>query len=143
MMIIDRRFPRLRSMVLLATLVAALSACAVVGDRGGLPRQPFDDVPVPESFLPFSNDWAMIRSNQVIAARLVYMTELSLEAAADQLTASLKGAGWTPGAVAPVERAGYTGRALSFAKGQDSCRAEVMPSGTTTRVDLTIGRVVP
>ncbi len=142
-MTIDRRILRPRVVLLLSVLATALSACAVVEDRGGLSRQPFDDVPVPESFLPFSNDWAMIRSRGVVAARLVYMTELGLEAAADQLTASLTGAGWVPAAVEPIERAGYTGRALSFGKGQDTCRAEVMPSGRTTRVDMMIGRVVP
>ncbi len=142
-MTIDRRILRPRIVPLLSVFLAALSACAVIGDRGGLSRQPFDDVPVPESFMPFSNDWATIRSPGVVAARLVYMTELGLEAAAGQLTASLEGAGWVRGAVEPIERAGYTGRALSFGKGQDTCRAEVMPSGRTTRVDLMIGRVVP
>lgn len=127
-----------------APLILALvvfAGCAIVGMRGGLPRQPFADIPVPQAFIPFSNEWVMIRSGKVTAARLVYQTELPVDGAARLLEEALADNGWTLGGAEPISRAGFTGRALSFAKGRDTCRAELVPSTTTTRVDLIVARV--
>ncbi len=85
----------------------------------------------------------MIQSGRVTAARLVYQTELPLEDAVKAIDTRLKANGWTPDGVEPIERAGFKGRALAFTKGPDTCRAEVVPSSTTTRVDLIVGRLSP
>ena len=124
----------------LSLVVIVVSSCAVVGTRGGIPREPFADIPVPPTFIPFSNDWALIRSGRVTAARLVYHTALPMEGAEKVLEASLKDNGWVLEGTEAIERDGFKGAALSFAKGPDTCRAEVVPSTTTTRVDLIVGR---
>ncbi|PYM04096.1 MAG: hypothetical protein DMD82_15420 [Candidatus Rokuibacteriota bacterium] len=124
----------------LSLVVVVVSSCAVYGTTGGIPRQPFADIPVPPTFIPFSNDWALIRSSRVTAARLVYQTALPAEGAEKALETSLKDNGWVLQGTEAIERAGFKGSALSFAKGPDTCRAEIVPSTTTTRVDLIIGR---
>lgn len=129
-----------RRLLPLSIVVAVVSGCAVYGTTGGIPRQPFDDIPVPQTFIPFSNDWALIRSGRVTAARLVYQTELPVAGAAKVLESSLKDHGWALKGTEPIERAGFKGEALDFAKGPDTCRAELVPSTTTTRVDLIVGR---
>ena len=127
--------------MLLPPLAAvAIAACAIYGSTGGIPVQPFADIPVPQTFVPFSNDWSLIQSGRVTAARLVYQTEIPMDGAAKALETSLKEHGWTLKGTEPIERGGFKGTALSFAKGADTCRAEVMPSPTTTRVDLIVGR---
>lgn len=139
-MVNNRREFRAGRVLRLAALVLAVSACAAIGSRGGISREPFADIPVPDTFVPFSNDWALIRSGRVTAARLVYQTALSMDDAASVIESSLKDNGWTVGGTEPVERAGFKGVALSFVKGRHTCRAEVVPSTTTTRVDLFVGR---
>jgi hypothetical protein len=128
---------------LLLVLVVSAGCAVVPGATGGISRQPFADIPVPRTFLPYSNEWAMIQAGKVTAARLVYQTELPVEGAARLLETVLKDNGWSLQGVEPVSRAGFTGQALSFTKGEDSCRAEVVPSATTTRVDLIVARVTP
>ena len=126
---------------LLVLIVVVLSACAIARPTGGVPREPFADIRLPATFIPFSNDWALIQSGGVTAARLVYQTELPVERAAAELETALTDGGWALKSVEPVSRAGFEGQSLLFAKGADTCRAEVVGSSTTTRVDLSVGRV--
>jgi hypothetical protein len=126
---------------LLALVGVVLSACAVARPTGGVPEEPFADIRVPATFMPFSGEWALIQSGGVTAARLVYQTELPVERAAVELETALTDRGWILKAIEPVSRAGFEGQSLLFAKGSDSCRAEVVASSTTTRVDLSVGRV--
>ena len=138
------RMPRIawpRRLLCLPLLVGAVSACAIFAPTGGLPREPFDDIPVPPAFLPSSNDWSLIRSGRVTAARLVYQTELSVEEAATALETSLRDKGWQLRGREPLTRNGFTGQALAFLKAADTCRAELVPSPTTTRVDLIVARL--
>ncbi len=131
-------WPRLPFVPLVAV---AVSACAIIQSTGGIPREPFEDIPVPSTFIPYSNDWSLMRSGRVTAARLVYQTELSVRGAATALEASLADQGWVLKATEPITRNGFTGEVLSFLKGADTCRAELVPSPTTTRVDLIIARL--
>ncbi len=138
------RMPRIawpRRLLCLLLFVAAAPACAIFAPTGGLPREPFDDIPVPSAFIPFSNDWSLIRSGRVTAARLVYQTELSVEEAATALETSLRDKGWQLRGREPLTRNGFTGQALAFHKAADTCRAELVPSPTTTRVDLIVARL--
>ncbi len=130
-----------RRLLCLPLVAVAVSACAIVQSTGGIPREPFEDIPVPAAFIPYSNDWSLIRSARVTAARLVYQTELSVEGAASALETSLTDQGWALKGTEPIMRNGFTGEALSFLKGADTCRAELVPSPTTTRVDLIIARL--
>ena len=63
---------------ILLFLVFTLVGCA---STGGLPREPFADIRVPASFVPYSDQWTLIRTPQVTAAKLVYLTSLSPDAA--------------------------------------------------------------
>ena len=138
------RMPRIawpRRLLCLPLVVGALSACAIFAPTGGLPREPFDDIPVPPAFMPYSSDWSLIRSGRVTAARLVYQTELSVEAAATALERSLRDKGWQLTGREPLTRNGFTGQALVFLKATDTCRAELVPSPTTTRLDLIVARL--
>jgi hypothetical protein len=130
-----------RRLLYLPLLVGLVSACAIFAPTGGLPREPFDDIPVPAAFIPFSNDWSLIRSGRVTAARLVYQTELSVEEAATALETSLRDQGWQLKGREPLTRNGFTGQALAFFKAADTCRAELVPSPTTTRLDLIVARL--
>jgi hypothetical protein len=131
-----------RRRVFCLPLVALVAAgCAVVPSTGGIPREPFEDIPVPATFVPYSNDWSMIRTGRVTAARLVYQTTLPVEGAAAALQTSLADKGWVLRGTEPITRNGFAGQVLSFLKGTDSCRAELVSSTTTTRVDLTIARL--
>jgi hypothetical protein len=138
------KMPRIvwpRRLLYLPPLVGLVSACAIFAPTGGLPREPFDDIPVPAAFIPFSNDWSLIRSGRVTAARLVYQTELSVEEAATALETSLRDQGWQLKGREPLTRNGFSGQALAFVKATDTCRAELVPSPTTTRVDLIVARL--
>jgi hypothetical protein len=138
------KMPRIvwpRRLLCLPLLVGLVSACAIFAPTGGLPREPFDDIPVPATFIPFSNDWSLIRSGRVTAARLVYQTELSVEEAATALATSLRDQGWQLKGREPLTRNGFSGQALAFVKATDTCRAELVPSPTTTRVDLIVARL--
>jgi hypothetical protein len=138
------RTPRIawpRRLLCLLLLVGLVSGCAIFAPTGGLPREPFDDLPVPPEFLPYSNDWSLIQSGRVTAARLVYQTDLSVEEAATALETSLRGQGWQLKGREPLTRNGFTGQALAFLKATDTCRAELVSSPTTTRVDLIVARL--
>jgi hypothetical protein len=134
------RYPIARAR--LSLLVPLLAACTLLNPTGGIPRQPFEDIPVPATFTPFSDEWAVIRTNTVTAARLVYMTPQPLETIVEEMRALLTGAGWNLRGSETIGRAGFTGRALSFEKRGDTCRAEILPTTNLTRVDLIVGRTV-
>jgi hypothetical protein len=138
---ISLRRPRIARTARLTLSALLLAGCTIVNPTGGIPRQPFDDLPVPESFLPTSSEWAVIRAKGVTAARLVYMTKEPVEPTAQELRKLLTGAGWTFDRVEPTERDGFKGQALLFSKRGDTCRAEIVPISATTRVDLIVGRV--
>jgi hypothetical protein len=125
----------------LPLVALAAAGCAVVPSTGGIPREPFEDIPIPATFVPYSNDWSMIRSGRITAARLVYQTTLPVEGAAAALQTALVDKGWVLRGTEPITRNGFAGEVLSFLKGSDTCRAELVSSPTTTRVDLTIARL--
>jgi hypothetical protein len=128
-------------LLLLAVCIPVLAACAIARPTGSVPAEPFEDIRLPPSFLPFSGDWALIELRGVTAARLVYQTGLPVERAAVELETALTDRGWLLKAIEPISRAGFDGQSILFAKGPDTCRAEVVASSTTTRVDLSVGRI--
>ena len=128
----------------LAILVFALLALSSCASTGGLPRNPFDDITVPDTFLPYSDRWIFIKSSTVTAAKLVYMTQLDVEGAVAAVRAALAKDGWTPQATnRSVSQHGFKMVSLDFVKGKDSCRATVIEGANATHVDLAVARLTP
>lgn len=129
-----------RSLALLPLVLAlALTACA---GRGGIPREPFPDVPVPASFVPYSDGWVRIRSNQADVARLIYMTQLNVEGAAAEMQELLLRNGWTlllTNRTATPD--GYKLTVQDFSKGADTIRATAREGANATHVDLSVARI--
>lgn len=128
-----------RRIVLALVLALALSACA---GRGGIPREPFPDVPVPASFIPYSDQWVRIRSNQADVARLIYMSELDVEGSATAVRELLAKDGWT---LVLTNRTrtpdGYKVTIMDFGKEADTIRLTTREGVNATHVELSVARL--
>jgi hypothetical protein len=121
-------------------IALGLGACAPVAVP--MPIQPFPDVPVPAQWTPHSRDWAMIRTQRVTAARLIYVTATSVEATVEEARRLLAGAGWTESRSERfVSAEKFPGVWADFLKGDDICRVTVIEGAGATHVDYTIARV--
>lgn len=125
------------------TLVTAsallLAACA---SRGGLPARPYDDLPVPPRWTPYSREWMMVQAPTVTIARFVYFGEGTVDATLAEARRSLREAGWTEKASERfVNPAKFPGVWADFVKGADSCRVTVIEGVHATHVDYTVARV--
>ncbi len=115
-----------------------LSACA---STGGLGRQPFEDIPVPAQWMPYSRDWVMIRTPQVTAAKLIYFTETPVEATLLSARDLLVQRGWVEkGSEHFVNPEGFKGVWTDFAKGEDTCRVTVIEGADATHADYVVAR---
>ncbi len=134
-LMLDRR----RRIVLPLVLALALSACA---GRGGIPREPFPDVPVPASFIPYSDQWVRIRSDQTDVARLIYMSELDVEGAAAAAHDLLVKNGW---AILLTNRTrtadGYKVTVMDFGKEADTIRLTTREGVNATHVEFSVARI--
>lgn len=123
----------------LLVLTLALSACA---GQGGIPREPFPDVPLPASFIPYSDGWVRIRTGQADVARLIYMTELDVEGAAAAIRDLMVKNGWavelTNRTVTPD---GYQVTVVDLRKEADTIRVTVREGAYATHVELSVARV--
>lgn len=126
---------------ILLFLVLTLAGCAAAG---GIPREPFADIPVPASFVPYSEEWTLIQTPQATAAKLVYMTSLPPESALAAVRQELVRHGWTPKEASRfVNPQGFGGFIQEFVKGTDTCRATVIEGPYATHVDLAVARLIP
>lgn len=126
---------------ILLLLIFTLVGCA---STGGIPREPFADIRVPASFIPYSDQWTLIRTPQVTAAKLVYMTPLPTESALAAMREELVRQGWTPKEASRfVNPQGFSGFIQEFVKGTDNCRATVIEGPHGTHVDLAVARLHP
>ena len=120
-------------------IILSLSGCA---GGAGVSGHPFGDITLPETFLPYSDRWAFIKSRNVTAARLVYMTELDAEAAVNAVRGALEKDGWIAGALnRSASREGFKMVSLDLEKGKDTCRATVIEGTHATHVDLAVARL--
>ena len=125
--------------VLWLIVLLVLASCA---GTGGIPRNPFADITVPDSFLPYSDRWLFIKSPTVTAAKLVYMTQLDMDGAVAAVRAALVKDGWRPqGVNHSVSGDGFKMVSLDFVKGEDTCRATVIEGAGATHVDLAVARL--
>lgn len=119
-----------------------LGACAPVVVP--MPIQPFPDVPVPAEWTPYSDDWVMIRTPKVTAARLIYFTQSSVETTLATARRLLANAGWRETRSERfVNAEKFNGVWAEFAKGDDICRLTVIEGTGATHVDYTLARVNP
>lgn len=134
-LMLDRR----RQVLLPLALALALTACA---GRGGIPREPFPDVPVPASFIPYSDQWVRIRSDQADVARLIYMSELDVEGAAAAVRELLLKNGWTLVLTNRTKTPdGYKVTIMDFGKEADTIRLTSREGVNATHVELSVARL--
>jgi hypothetical protein len=115
-----------------------LAGCA---STGGLPRQPFTDIPVAEQWQPYSRDWVVIETPGVTAAKLVYFTKADVAATLAEVRRLMPGSGWRERATERfVNAEGFQGQWADYTKGDDICRVTVIEGATATHVDLTLAR---
>jgi hypothetical protein len=110
-----------------------LQACAPV--VAPMPLQPFPDLPVPAEWTPYSDDWAIIRSPKVTAARLIYFTMGNVETTLANGRRLLARAGWSElRSERFVNAEQFPGVWAEFEKGEDLCRMTVIEGRGATHV---------
>jgi hypothetical protein len=134
--------PRVKARAIVLASALWLAACAPIVVP--MPLQPFPDVPVPAEWTPYSNDWAIIRTQKVTAARLIYFTQSNVETTLANARRLLTNAGWSETRSERfVNAEKFPGVWAEFAKGDDICRLTVIEGAGATHVDYTIARVNP
>ena len=119
-----------------------LGACSPIAVP--IQLQPFPDVPVPAEWTPYSNDWVIIRTPKVTAARLIYFTKSNVETTLANARRLLANAGWNEMRNERfVNAENFPGVWAEFGKGDDVCRLTVIEGAGATHVDYTLARVNP
>ena len=123
-------------------IALCLGACAPMAVP--IQLQPFPDVPVPAEWTPYSNDWVIIRTQKVTAARLIYFTTSDVETTLTHARRLLANAGWQEvRSERFVNAEKFPGVWAEFVKGDDLCRLTVIEGSGATHVDYTLARVNP
>jgi hypothetical protein len=123
-------------------IALALGACSPIAVP--IQLQPFPDVPVPAEWTPYSNDWVIIRTPKVTAARLIYFTTSNVETTLAHARRLLANAGWQEARSERfVNAEKFPGVWAEFTKGDDLCRLTVIEGTGATHVDYTLARVNP
>lgn len=136
----DDTIPRVKARAMLIGTALCLGACAPV--RVPMPIQPFVDIPVPAEWTPYSDDWAMIRTEKVTAARLIYFTQNTVDKTLADARRLLANAGWNESRSERfVNAEKFPGVWADFIKGDDLCRVTVIEGAGATHVDYTVARV--
>ena len=131
-----------RPAAILVGAVLWLQACAPVVTP--MPLQPFPDVPVPAEWTPYSDDWAIIRTPKVTAARLIYFTMSSVDATLADGRRLLARAGWSETQSERfVNAENFPGVWAEFGKGDDLCRLTIIEGKGATHVEYTVARINP
>jgi hypothetical protein len=126
-----------RTLVLLLALV--LGACA---STSGLPVQPFNDIPIPVQWTPYSRDWVMIQTAKVTAAKMVYFAETPVNVTLEHARQLMARTGWTETRSERfVNPEKFPGVWAEFSKGEDICRVTVIEAPFATHIDYTVARI--
>jgi hypothetical protein len=124
---------------LIAVIALLLFACA---GAVTVPRQPWDDIPVPARWVQYSRDSVIVQTPTATTAKLIYFTETSVDQTLEQTRQLLTQAGW---AETKSERfvnpEKFPGAWAEFAKADDVCRVTVIEGAQATHVDYTVARV--
>src|SRR5262245_56680621 len=106
-----------------------------------VPRQPFEDVPVPTEWVPSSRDAAIAQTTDVTAAKLLYLSRSSVDASLDEARALLLEKGWKETRSERfVNAERFPGVWAEFAKVDDVCRVSVIEGAQGTHVEYTLAR---
>ena len=125
-------------------LIAATLALAACASRGGMPRAPDADLPIPPRWTPYSSEWMRIQTPDGTAAKYVYFSESSVDETLEQARALLVQSGWKQTATeAFVNPEKFPGVWADFTKGGDRCRVTVIQGTQATHVDYTVARAAP
>jgi hypothetical protein len=126
-----------RTLALSAALLLAACTTAVP-----MPRQPFEDIPVPRAWVPYSRDSVITETPAATTAKLIYFAQTSVEAALEQARQLLIENGWTETKSERfVNPEKFPGVWAQFSKGGDACRVTVIEGAHATHVDYTVARV--
>lgn len=123
----------------LIAVALCLSACA-----GGVavPREPWDDIPVPARWVRYSRDSVIVQTPTATTAKLIYFAETPVDQTLAQARQLLAQAGWAETKserfVNPEKFAGVW---AEFTKGEDVCRVTVIEGAQATHVDYVVARV--
>jgi len=133
---------RVKVLPIVMGIALSLGACSPIAVP--IQLQPFPDVPVPAEWTPYSDDWAIIRTEKVTAARLIYFTTSSVETTLATARRLLANAGWQEArAERFVNAEKFPGVWAEFFKGEDLCRLTVIEGAGATHVDYTLARINP
>ena len=125
-----------------ALLIAAalwLSGCAAAVT---VPRQPFNDIPIPVQWVPYSRESVIVQTPTVMAAKLIYFAESKVDLTLEHARQLLTQMGWTETKSERfVNPEKFPGVWADFAKGGDHCRVTVIEGAHATHVDYTVARV--
>jgi len=136
----DVTIRRVKARAILIGAALCLGACAPVAVP--MPLQPWPDIPVPDQWTPYSDDWAIIRTDKVTAARLIYFTQSNVDTTLADARRLLTNAGWTETrADRFVNAEKFPGVWAEFSKGDDICRVTVIEGSGASHVDYTIARI--
>ncbi len=109
-----------------------------------MPRQPFDDIPAPKEWVPYSREWVIIQTPKVTAAKLIYFAETKVDATLEHARRLLIQTGWSETKSERfVNPEKFPGVWADFRKGDDICRVTVIEGSYATHVDFTVARVNP
>jgi hypothetical protein len=126
-----------RTVLLAGTLVLWACASAVT-----VPRQPFNDIPVPVQWVPYSRESVIVETPKVTTAKLIYFAESKVDATLERARQLLTGTGWTETSSERfVNPEKFPGVWAEFSKGDDTCRVTVIQGSHATHVDYTVARV--
>jgi hypothetical protein len=124
------------SLVAGALLLAGCAAGVTV------PRQPFEDIPVPREWVAYSRESMIIKSPTATAAKLIYFAETAVDPTLEQARRLLAQAGWTETKSERfVNPERFPGVWAEFTKGADACRVTVIQGAYATHVDYAVARV--
>jgi hypothetical protein len=116
-----------------------LSACTTAVP---IPRQPFEDIPVPAGWVPYSRDAVITETPAVTTAKLIYFAQAPVDATLDQARQLLIAKGWTETKSERfVNAEKFPGVWADFRKGDDTCRVTAIEGAQATHVDYTVARM--
>ena len=115
-----------------------MSACATAVP---MPRQPFDDIPVPAQFVPYSRDSVITETPTVTTAKLVYFVQTPVDATLADARRLLVENGWKESKSERfVNAEKFPGVWAEFTKDSDTCRVTTVEGAHATHVEYVVAR---
>ena len=127
----------MKALLIAAALLVSGCAAAVT-----VRRQPFNDIPIPAQWVPYSRESVIVQTPAVTAAKLIYFAASKVDLTLEHARQLLTQMGWTETKSERfVNPEKFPGVWADFAKGDDHCRVTVIEGAYATHVDYTVARV--